>query len=327
VLDSFAFHAGQMLVALLLDGLLGWPAPVFARIGHPVSWIGHMVSLLDRQWNRDTLPALPRRLAGMGVVALVAGCAGGIGMGASFWLPYNGAGIAVGGVLAWPLLAVRSLYTHVEAVARPLRAGDTSGARKAVSMIVGRNPDALDESGITRAAVESLAENTSDGVVAPLFWGVLLGLPGLYAYKAINTMDSMIANRTPRYRLFGWAAARVDDVVNIPPARLSGLLYVLASKAPLRAFKVMLRDARRHRSPNAGWPEAAMAGGLGIRLSGPRLYAEGPSRDPWLNEGAPDPAPADLAAGLALYRRVILLTALLLLLLFFTGSPLYGAGR
>lgn len=327
MLDSFAFHAGQMLVALLLDGLLGWPAPVFARIGHPVSWIGHMVSLLDRLWNRDTLPALARRFAGVGVVVIVTGCVGGIGIGVCYWLPHDGMGIVAGGVLAWPFLAVRSLYTHVEAVVRPLRAGDMPGARKAVSMIVGRNPDALDGNGIARAAAESLAENTSDGVVAPLFWGVLLGLPGLYAYKAINTMDSMIAHRTPRYRLFGWAAARVDDVVNILPARLSGVLYTLASAAPLRAFRVMLRDARRHRSPNAGWPEAGMAGGLGIRLSGPRLYAEDPSRDPWLNEGAPDPTPTDLAAGLALYRRVILLSALLLLLLFFTGSPLSGAGR
>jgi adenosylcobinamide-phosphate synthase len=327
VLDSFAFHAGQMLVALLLDGLLSWPAPIFARIGHPVSWVGHMVSLLERHWNRNSLPALSRRLAGVGIVVTVTGCAGAIGIGMCVWLPRDGVGIAAGGALAWPLLAARSLYTHVDAVVQPLRAGDIPGARKAVSMIVGRNPASLDGAGIARAAAESLAENTSDGVIAPLFWGTLLGLPGLYAYKAINTMDSMIAHRTPRYRLFGWAAARVDDAVNILPARLSGALYALASAAPLRAFKVMLRDARRHRSPNAGWPEAAMAGGLGIRLSGPRLYAEGPSHDPWLNEGAPDPTPTDLAAGLALYRRVILLAVMMLLLLFFTGSPLYGAGR
>ncbi|MFT8367634.1 MAG: adenosylcobinamide-phosphate synthase CbiB [Acetobacter papayae] len=327
MLDSFAFHAGQMVVALLLDALLGWPALVFARIGHPVSWIGHVVSGLDRNWNRDALSPVLRRLAGVGVVLVVTGLAGGVGLGLCFLLPHNGLGVLIGGGLAWPLLAVRSLYAHVLAVVQPLSAGDMPGARKAVSMIVGRDPNVLDSAGIARAAAESLAENTSDGVVAPLFWGVLLGLPGLYAYKAINTMDSMIANRTPRYRLFGWAAARVDDVVNIVPARLSGVLYALASAAPLRAFRVMLRDARRHRSPNAGWPEAAMAGGLGIRLSGPRLYAEGPSRDPWLNDGAPDPTPTDLAAGLVIYRRVVLLATLFLLILFFTGSPLYGAGR
>lgn len=326
MLDSFAFHAGQMVVALLFDGLLGWPALFFANIGHPVSWIGYAVSGLDRYWNRDTLPPLLRRLAGVGVVLVVSGLASGVGVGLCYWLPHNGIGVLAGGVLAWPLLAARSLYAHVLAVVQPLSTGDIPGARKAVSMIVGRDPNVLDSAGIARAAAESLAENTSDGVVAPLFWGVLLGLPGLYAYKAINTMDSMIANRTPRYRLFGWAAARVDDVVNIIPARLSGVLYALASGVPLRALRAMLRDARRHRSPNAGWPESAMAGGLGIRLSGPRLYAEGPSRDPWLNDGAPDPTPADLAAGLILYRRVVLLVVLLMLILFFTGNQLPGAG-
>lgn len=326
MLDGFAFHAGQMLVALLLDGLLGWPAMVFALIGHPVSWVGRLVSLLDHHWNRDTQAPLMRRCAGGTVVLVVTGLVGSLGAGLAYALPHNGWGILAGGVLAWPLLAARSLYAHVQAVVQPLQAGDMAEARKAVSMIVGRDPNALDAAGIARAAAESLAENTSDGVVAPLFWGVLFGLPGLYVYKAINTMDSMIANRTPRYRLFGWAAARVDDVVNIPPARLSGLLYVVTSAAPLRAFWVMLRDARGHRSPNAGWPEAAMAGGLGIRLSGPRLYAEGPSRDPWLNAGAPDPTPRDLAAGLALYRRVVLLAALILLMVFLAHTPLDGAG-
>ncbi len=206
------------------------------------------------------------------------------------------------------------MHEHVEAVAVPLDAGDLPGARRAVSMIVGRDPSQLDGTGVARAALESLAENSSDGIVAPLFWGVLLGLPGIAAYKAINTLDSMIGHRTPRHEAFGWASARTDDWVNLIPARLTGVLFAFASGRPRRALAVMRRDARAHRSPNAGWPEAAMAGALGVRLSGPRIYGDRVSAEPWLNAGAPDPGPADLRQGLALYRRGMVLLAALFLL-------------
>ena len=188
-------------------------------------------------------------------------------------------------------------------------------ARVAVSHIVGRDPRRLDAAGVARAALESLSENASDGVVAPVFWGVLLGLPGIAAYKAVNTLDSMIGHRTPRHEAFGWAAARIDDVANLVPARLTGVLIALASGRPRVPLATMWRDAGAHRSPNAGWPEAAMAGALGVRLSGPRVYADRVADEPWLNRGAPDPGAGDLRRGLALYRRAMLLLAAALALL------------
>jgi adenosylcobinamide-phosphate synthase len=310
-----AHHAAQMLVALALEAALGWPAPLFRLIGHPVSWLGSVIARGDKAWNDDTASFARRRMAGTALALGVIALAGGVGWAFTQALPGGWAGVLIGGVLAWPLVAARSLYDHVAAVARPLARDDIAGARHAVSMIVGRNPEALDAAGIARAAAESLAENTSDGVIAPLFWGVVLGLPGIAAYKAINTLDSMIAYRTPRHRAFGWAAARVDDGANLVPARLTGLLYALASGRAGTALRVMLADARHHRSPNAGWPEAAFAGALGIRLSGPRLYAEGPSEDAWLNAAGRDPTAQDMRRGLALYARTVGLAAAVLLVL------------
>ena len=177
------------------------------------------------------------------------------------------------------------------------------------------NRAVLDSAGVARAAMESLAENTSDGIVAPLFWGAIFGLPGIAAYKAINTLDSMIGHRTPRFQAFGWASARIDDLVNLVPARLTGLVFALVSSAPRRALSVMWRDAGLHRSPNAGWPEAAMAAGLGVRLSGPRVYDGHVADEPWVNAGTPDPTANDLQRGLALYVRAMFVLAAALLVL------------
>ena len=301
--------AAMMLVALLTDALVGWPAALFARIGHPVTWIGRLIAALDHRLNRPDMGPTTRRLAGIltvvvlvAVVAIPACVMQGL-------LPDGAIGIVLGGLLAWPLIAARSMHDHVTDVVRPLVDGDIAAARDAVSRIVGRDPTQLDEVGIGRATLESLAENTSDGIVAPVFWGVLLGLPGIAAYKAVNTMDSMIGHRTERHEAFGWAAARLDDLVNLVPARLTGVLFALASSRPWASSQVMLRDARRHRSPNAGWPEAAMAGALDIRLSGPRIYGDRTADEPWLNEGAPDPDPATVRRALALYRRSMILLA------------------
>jgi adenosylcobinamide-phosphate synthase len=178
-----------------------------------------------------------------------------------------------------------------------------------VAHIVGRDCAGLDEAGVARAAIESLAENTSDGVVAPLFWGALFGLPGIFGYKAINTLDSMIGHLTPRHEAFGFAAARIDDLANFIPARLTGLLFVVLARSPSVALSCMVRDAARHRSINAGWPEAAMAGALGVRLSGPRIYQGRVAEEPWLNEGARDPRGEDIFSGLEIYRRTMLLLA------------------
>ncbi len=202
---------------------------------------------------------------------------------------------------------MRSMYEHVAAVANPLAHNDLPNARHAVSMIVGRETSALDEAAIARAALESLAENTSDGIVAPLFWGVLFGLPGIATSKAINTLDSMIGHRNPRFEAFGWAAARLDDLVNLPASRLTGMMFAVASGRPKQAITTMLRDAPRHRSPNSGWPEAAMAAGLQVRLSGPRVYADYIADEPWVNGRAADPLAADLRRGLALYAGAMVL--------------------
>lgn len=304
-----------MAIAMVVDAALGWPARVYARIGHPVTWLGALVRGLDRTLNRDEWPGPARRAAGVGAALLVIAAAVVPALAVSALLPGGLAGLVLTGVLAWPLVAVRSMYEHVAAVAGPLAQGNLVEGRRAVSMIVGRDPTALDEAGVSRAAIESLAENTSDGIVAPVFWGVLLGLPGIAGYKAINTLDSMIGHRTPRHEAFGWASARIDDVANLVPARLTGLLFALVSGRPVAALGCMLRDAARHRSPNAGWPEAAMAGALGIRLSGPRVYADRIADEPWLNGAARDPGPADVRAGLSLFARAMLVLAAVLAVL------------
>ncbi|MCT8330189.1 adenosylcobinamide-phosphate synthase CbiB [Albidovulum sediminis] len=294
-----------MIVAILVDAALGWPAPLFRAIGHPVTWLGRLIDWLDRWLNLEETGAGRRRIAGLFAALAVIGVAVECAIVVRSLLPAGWAGVVVEGLLIWPFLATRSLHDHVAAVARPLAAGDLAGARAAVAMIVGRDPNRLDEAGVARAALESLSENASDGVVAPWFWGLVFGLPGIVGYKAVNTLDSMIGHRTPRHEAFGWAAARIDDVANLIPARLTGLILAAVSGRWQAAVAVMLRDARHHRSPNAGWPEAAMAGALDVRLSGPRVYADRIAEEPWVNGAARNPLPSDLARGLALFHRAV----------------------
>ncbi len=302
--------AAMMLVALALDLLIGWPGWLYARIGHPVTWLGALITGLERRWNHGT----GRRWRGVALVLVVVGVAAGAGLAVQMLLPEGWPGVLLGGLLAWPLVALRAMHVHVAAVATPLRSGDLHSAREAVAMIVGRDVTQLDTAGVARAGLESLAENTSDGIVAPVFWGAVLGLPGIAAYKAINTLDSMVGHRNDRFLRFGWASARLDDLVNLIPARLTGALFALAS---LRAapWRCMWRDARLHRSPNAGWPEAAMAGALDRRLSGPRRYGTEITQEPWVNGAAPDPQARDLQRGLSLYARAMALMALALALI------------
>ena len=303
--------AAAMLLALGIEAAIGWPDALYRRVGHPVGWIGALIAWGEVRWNRSDAKA--RRFNGTvfactGIVLTVV-----LASFVTVLLPDGWLGAVITGVLAWPFVAARSLHEHVEDVAQPLVAEDLDRARQAVSKIVGRNPETLDEAAIARASLESLAENASDGVMAPLFWGALLGLPGIVAYKVINTLDSMIGYRNARYSDFGWAAARIDDWANLIPARLTGALIALAATGVRRtAFRTMLRDARGHRSPNAGWPEAAMAGALAIRLSGPRVYDGVPTDDPWLNPVAGDPRPVDVTRGLRLYRRAVAIFALIL---------------
>jgi adenosylcobinamide-phosphate synthase len=206
-------------------------------------------------------------------------------------------GMLLAVLIATTGLAQHSLFTHVRDVLRPLSSGDLVSARAAVAKIVGRDTSGLNESGVASAALESLAESFNDGVVAPAFWLLIGGLPGLFAYKALNTADSLIGHREPRWRMFGWAAARADDLANLIPARLAGSLVAIAGWG---GMSVMWRDASKHASPNAGWPEAAMAGALRIRLGGPATYDGIQHERPTFGEGRA-PVAADLARGLHLY--------------------------
>jgi adenosylcobinamide-phosphate synthase len=309
--------AGAMALAMGVDAVLGWPDGLFTRIGHPVTWLGRLIGALDAYWNRTTDAPWKRRAAGIVAALIVIALSSGLALAVQAAMSQGWTRLVLLGVLAWPFVALRSLHDHVGAVARPLQSGDLAAARSAVSMIVGRDPANLDEAAIARAAIESLAENTSDGIVAPLFWGVLFGLPGIVGYKAVNTLDSMIGHRSERHESFGWAAARIDDVANLVPARLTGLLFALVSAYPMDAMSCMIKDARRHRSPNAGWPEAAMAAALGVRLCGPRFYHGELADEPWLNGTARDPIAGDIARGLKLYARAMMCLVGLLVALAF----------
>jgi adenosylcobinamide-phosphate synthase len=296
------------LLALLIEATLGYPDRVLRAIGHPVMWLGRMIDSLDEKLNRDTSSGARRRAAGFIaaflIVALPAAAAYGIESSLSF-LPF---GFVIVGILASSLIAQRSLHEHVARVATAFEQEGLGAGRRAVSQIVGRDPDALDEAGVARAAIESLAENFSDGVVAPVFWLAVGGLAGGAAYKAINTADSMIGHRTPRHSDFGFAAAKLDDLVNLPASRLSTLLIVLAAcitsnASASDAWRAVWRDARRHRSPNAGWPEAAMAGALGLSLAGPRVYGGVMVDDATMGNGRRQANAQDIRAALKLYRR------------------------
>ena len=294
-------------LALLIELMLGYPDWLVRSIGHPVTWMGRLIEALDHKLNHEEDSPTRRRAAGaIAIVALIA-VAGLVAYALEHNLPRLPFGLLVLAVLASTLLAQRSLYAHVARVAAALEQDGLEAGRKAVAQIVGRDPEALDESGVARAAIESLAENFSDGVVAPAFWMSVAGLPGAAIYKAINTADSMIGHRTPRHADFGIAAARLDDLVNLPASRLAAVLIVAAAwfadrTSAANAWRAVQRDAPHHRSPNAGYPEAAMGGALGLALAGPRRYSGVLVDDATMGAGQRDATAADIRAALALYR-------------------------
>lgn len=305
--------------AILIELAFGYPAPLYARIGHPVGWIGAGLSALEHQLNRATWSAFARRIGGICALLIVLVGVGGAAMGLHILLAPTVWNAPVECLIVAVLIAPRGLADHVRAVRRALDTKGLNEARRAVSQIVGRNPDLLDENGVCRAAIESLAENYSDGVIAPLFWYLAAGLPGIVLYKAINTADSMIGHRNARYEAFGWGAARLDDIVNLPASRLTALLITFAASFAdtadgRRAAVTAWRHARRHRSPNAGWPEAAMAGALGISLGGPRAYPGYAVDGAWLGDGSPATTAGDIGRALAVYYRGLWLAMLILAL-------------
>jgi adenosylcobinamide-phosphate synthase len=298
------------LLAVVIEAVVGYPDRIYRAIGHPVTWIARVITWADEAWNSDDDSESWRRHRGITLLALLVGGAFLFGILVSallyFLLPTI-LGFIACAVLASSLLAQRSLESHVVAVAEALEVRGLEAGRRAVAMIVGRDTNRLDEAGVSRAAIESLAESFSDGVVAPLFWLALAGLPGALAYKAINTADSMIGHKTERHLHFGWAAARTDDFVNLPGSRLAALwLGVSAMLQPglsaRCAFATVWRDARKHDSPNAGWPEAAMAGALGLRLMGPRSYDGEVVDAPWMGSGRSLASARDIRSALSLYR-------------------------
>jgi len=310
-----------LFLALLLDALVGEFGPLFRILPHPVALMGGLIGWFDRRLNREQRSARTRVFRGSMVTLLMVGLAA-----VSGWFVLEVArrvpqGWIIEVIAVSLLIAQRSLFDHVRAVARGLDKHGLAGGRAAVAMIVGRDPETLDDHGVSRAAIESLAESFSDGVVAPVFWYLLFGLPGLLVYKAVNTMDSMIGYRTPRHDAFGRTAARLDDVMNYVPARIAAALIVLASVfvprgRPASAFRVMARDGGQHRSPNAGWPEAAMAGALGVTLSGPRSYQGKMTAQPWVGgEFSAQIGTGEIRRGLYLFVVACLLEAVIVALL------------
>ena len=306
-------------LALLVERFAGYPRVLQRTIGHPVEWMGGMIARADAWLNRPALSPTARVTLGALTMLALALFWGGLALLLTMLLPWWAQAL-----LATSLLAQKSLKEHVQAIidAFPAdAAGDLGPARRALSMIVGRDTGQFGESEIAHAAIESLAENASDGIIAPLFWLAVLGLPGIVLYKLVNTADSMIGHLNERYRHFGKAAARLDDVMNFIPARITALLYALAAaltmgtRAGRRTLLTAWRDARKHVSPNAGWPEAAMAGALAIRLGGPRSYAGRVVEFPWLGDGRARLSKADIAKALTFHEHMLWLAAALMVLL------------
>jgi len=306
---------GPLLLALAIDAWAGDPAALYRRLPHPVVLIGWVIAFADKTFNRESDAGRRRRAAGTMLAVALTACALAAGWAVQSLLLMLPLGWLWLALVMSALIAQRSLHIHVADVARAIEVSGIAGGRIAVARIVGRDPNRLDRAGISRAAIESLAENFSDGVVAPVFWALLLGLPGLLAYKAINTADSMIGHKSPRHRDFGRAAARLDDWVNYPAARIAALAmalgaFLLPGASMAHAFAATFRDARRHRSPNAGWPEAALAGALGFALNGPRSYGGAPAAEPWTNEAGRKTLDAtDIWLALRLYKRACVLVA------------------
>jgi adenosylcobinamide-phosphate synthase len=308
MLQSMSGRVLILIIAFGIEAVLAYPEAVFRAIGHPVSWIGALIAALDSALNRPDYSSAVRRAAGVATVMLLLAVS--LATGVAFEtvarvIPYFGFAIAV--LVVATLVAAGNLDQHVRAVSAALGAEGVDGGRRSIAKIVGRDPDTLDEAAVCRAAIESLAENASDGVTAPSLWFLVAGLPGIIGYKAINTADSMIGHMSEHHRAFGWAAARLDDLVNLPASRLTGLMFVAAAamvpgaSAP-SAWRAYWRDARKHRSPNAGWPEAAMAGALGLRLAGPRIYGGVLVEDHWMGDGRAEATAEDIDRAIVIYR-------------------------
>ncbi|MDB5408104.1 MAG: cobD [Rhodospirillales bacterium] len=326
LLMTSSYHIGPhpllvLIGALLLDAAVGDMPLLFRTLPHPVVLVGRAIAWLDIRLNREQRSEHARFVRGILTVCVLVVAAALLGFLIQRACEAVSFGWLVELIIVAVLVAQRSLFDRVRDVAVALNDQGLVGGRTAVAHIVGRDPASLDAHGVARAGIESLAENFSDSVVAPVFWTLLLGLPGLFVYKTANTLDSMIGHMTPRYRSFGWAAARFDDALNLVPARLSGLLIALAAGlAPQARFgpalRIMLRDSGKHRSPNSGWPEAAIAGALDLALAGPRRYAGEIVADPWLGDGKARATPLDMHRALLVFAIACILQGVAIALLW-----------
>ena len=311
-----------VLLALAMDALIGDPNWFYRKIPHPIAAIGSMMNQLDLFLNRPQVKNPTKKILGVLFIIIALSVAGIIGWGMQTGLKLMEFGQLLEAILVSIFLAQNSLYRHVRNVAQALVSDGLDAARLSVSHIVGRDPAALDDSGVCRASIESLSENFSDGVIAPVFWYLITGIPGILMYKTLNTADSMVGHLSPKYRYFGWASARLDDVANFIPARLTALLIfltalIIPSTKGFKSLRSCLTYANRHRSTNAGWPEAAMAGALDIRIAGPRVYNGIVVNDPWMGDGNPNLRTNDINRALKLYFSSNIINALILVLLLF----------
>ncbi len=311
-----------VLLALAMDAIIGDPNWLYRKIPHPIAAIGCMMNQLDLFLNRPQVKNPTKKILGVLFIIIALSVAGIIGWGMQTGLKLMEFGQLLEAILVSIFLAQNSLYRHVRNVAQALVSDGLDAARLSVSHIVGRDPATLDDSGVCRASIESLSENFSDGVIAPVFWYLIAGMPGILMYKTLNTADSMVGHLSPKYKYFGWASARLDDAANFIPARLTALLIfltalIIPSTKGFKSLRSCLTYANRHRSTNAGWPEAAMAGALDIRIAGPRVYNGIVVNDPWMGDGNPNLRTNDINRALKLYFSSNIINALILVLLLF----------
>lgn len=301
-----------IILALFIDLLIGWPNKLFITIGHPVTWIGKAINFLEKALNKQQFPMIQKRALGILMICLLNFP---ILIGATFLmsflkeLPFN---IILQALLIWPLLGVRSLYSHVHAILLELEKDDLGSARITLSKIVGRDVKNLNEEQICKASIESLSESTSDGVIAPIFWALAFGFPGILFYKIVNTLDSMVGYKNERFQDFGWASARLDDFINLIPARITAIVISILTSNPLKAFLFASKNSLASSSPNAGWPQSAMAYALKISLMGQKSFDGLIINQPSINEYAPAPKRQKLREALNFYKKIVILVIVIL---------------
>jgi adenosylcobinamide-phosphate synthase len=296
-----------ILGAILIDVALGWPSLLFRLLGHPVTWLGKIINLLDANLNKSSYSDNTRKFNGFIILLICLILILIIFITIQKILAYIPFGIFIAMIFTWPLIAINSMHKHVKDILEDFKKNKIQYIRKSVSKVVGRNTLKMNKTNLVRASIESLGENTSDGIIAPIFLGLIFGLPGIALYKTINTLDSMIGYKNKKYKDFGWASAKIDDLVNVIPSRITGFFYAVISKKFLFTMAIMIKDAKKHVSPNAGYPEAALAGALNVSLCGPRVYNNSTRHDPWLNETGLPPSVKDLKKALKMYKNIIIL--------------------